>query len=330
MAAERGARWPVPPGEQGAALLSVLLLVAVIAVMAATALERLQIATRLSANAGAIEEARGYAMAAEVLATRRVSAQLSRNPDRVSLIGGWSDRPVALPVPNGVATARVRDASGCFNLNGLVTRDGDGRLVVFLPAVRTFARLIRLIRAPGQPEAIAAAAADWIDSDAAPIQGGQEDPGYAGHRTGGTLMADPSELRAVAGVSPEAYAAIRPWVCTLPVAEPVRINVNTLAPERAPLLAMLAPETLSPGAVQAVLAGRPATGWESPAAFWNELSLAGATADQFIQSQTAVSTHWFDLTIDVAIGGTTLHETALIDATALPARLVSRQWGEDL
>ena len=51
-------------GERGAALLTVLILVAVIAVLAATALEKLRLATRLGGNAVAIEQARGYAYAA--------------------------------------------------------------------------------------------------------------------------------------------------------------------------------------------------------------------------------------------------------------------------
>ena len=50
--------------ERGAALLTVLLLVAVIAVLAATALERLRVSTRLAGNAAALDQARGLAFAA--------------------------------------------------------------------------------------------------------------------------------------------------------------------------------------------------------------------------------------------------------------------------
>ena len=58
---------PVPERQRGAALLTVLLLVAVIAVIAGTALERLRLTTRLSGNAAAGEQARAYAEAAEAL-----------------------------------------------------------------------------------------------------------------------------------------------------------------------------------------------------------------------------------------------------------------------
>src|SRR3546814_19972919 len=73
-------------------------------------------------------------------------------------------------------------------------------------------------------------------------------------------MADVSELRAVRGVTPKIYARLKPWLCVLPVAEPVQLNVNTLAPAQAPLLAMLLPGKLGLADARAVLAARPAGG----------------------------------------------------------------------
>ena len=56
-------------------------------------------------------------------------------------------------------------------------------------------------------------------------------------------------------------------------------------------------------------------------------TLGGAT-DIGAQSQTAVTTKWFALRIDVVNGGAELHEEGLIDARTLPVRLVTRQWGD--
>lgn len=312
--------------DRGAALLTVLLLVAVIAVLAATALERLRVSTRLAGNAAALDQARGLAFAAETLATTRITALLSRSPDRVALVGGWYDRPYALPVPGGVATARITDGGNCFNLNGLVVRTGEANLTPYTPALTQFAQLMRLVNVPGDPQAIAAATADWIDTDGTPLPGGAEDANYTGYRTAGALMADPSELRAVAGVTPEVYAALRPWVCTLPVAELSAVNVNTLAPEQAPLVAMLMPEGTGLSGIRAALLRRPELGYDSPDAFWREAALAGATDGS--QGTVAVTSEWFALRIDVRIGGATLEEHALVDAGALPAQLVSRHWGD--
>lgn len=318
--------------ERGAALLTVLLLVAIIAVMAATALERLRLATRLGANAVMLDQARGYAYAAETLATGRVTSLLAQAGDRVTLAGGWSGRPFGLPIPGGAATARVTDGGNCFNLNSLVSRADDGRYVANAVTMEQLARLLSLLRVQDGP-AIAAAAADWIDSDDVALPGGAEDAAYRGlrpaYRTAGTLMADPSELRAVQGVTPPIYAAVRPWLCTLPLAERAPININTLAPEQAPLVAMLLPPTIAVEQVAGVLLRRPPQGYASVDPFWNQLSMnGGAVAPQDARAQTGVTSHWFALAIDVAANGASLHEDALIDARTLPARLVSRQWGD--
>ena len=318
--------------ETGAALLTVLLLVAVIAVLAGTALEKLRLATRLGGNAVALDQARAYSFAAETLAVVKVSDLLAKHPERVTLQGGWSGTPFALPIPNGTATATVSDGGNCFNLNSLAVEITPGVYASFTPARLQFARLIRLVDpAARSPDGIAAAAADWIDSDNNPLDGGAEDGAYSGgrqsYRTSGTLMADPSELRAVTGVSRADYDKLRPWLCALPRAERTTINVNTLLPEQAPLIAMLAPGTVSVEAVRQVLLQRPPQGFATSGAFWSQPALAGAAAGE-AAAQTDVRSKWFALRVDVALGGTQLEQYGLIDATTLPARLVSRQWGE--
>ncbi len=318
--------------ERGAALLTVLLLVAVIAVLAATALEKLRLSTRLAGNAAATEQARAYGYAAETLALAKVSDVLGRDASRVTLAGGWSGKPIPLPIPGGSATAMVVDGGNCFNLNSLVRLVQPGIYAVYTPAQLQFARLIRLVGAPSQlAEPIAAAAADWIDSDDSPIPFGAEDSAYARlrtpYRTANTLMADISELRAVSGVTPQIYAKLRPWLCALPRAEPSKINVNTLLPEQAPLFAMLLPDTLTVEGARQMLLKRPPQGYESTVAFWKVPALSGIT-DINAEQQTAVTTKWFALTISVTLGSAELEQRAVIDASRLPARLVSRQWGD--
>jgi general secretion pathway protein K len=316
----------IDPRERGAALLTVLMLVAVIAVMAGGALEKLRLSTRLASNAASGEQARAYAVAAEAMAVVRVGDLMASSPKRITLAGGWSGRPFGLPLPGGgLATARVSDGGNCFNLNGLVTQVAPG---VYSSGDITqrvrFTRLMGLIGIPQQvAQQVAGGAADWIDTDQDQQAGGAEDARYTGYRTAGTLMADPSELRAVAGVTPEIYAALRPWICALPTTEAAKVNVNTLLPEQAPLLAMVGPDTLSVDAARALLMRRPPQGYGDANAVFGGLANAGS-------QDTAVTSTWFDLRIDVSVPGATLEERALIDATRLPVRLVSRQWGEDI
>lgn len=323
----------VPKHERGAALLTVLLLVAIIAILAGHALERMRLATRLGGNAIAIEQARAFAMAAETAAMVRINSVLARDAARVTLQGDWAGKPYPLPVPGGVATATVTDGGNCFNLNGLVQPSDTETLVARPASVDQFVRLIRLIGLPEQQgRTVAAATADWLDTDNVVQPGGAEDGDYTGtsprYLPANALMTDPSELRAVIGVTPPFYAKLRPWLCTLPVARPTRINVNTLLPEQAVLLAMLLPDTLDVARARAVLFDRPPQGFTSTVAFWQGVALKGTFAGPEAQKQTAITTQWFGLKIDVALGGTQLTQTALIDATEPPVRLVSRAWSD--
>jgi len=193
---------------------------------------------------------------------------------------------------------------------------------------------MKLIGVPGQTaEGIAAATADWIDSDAAPLPFGAEDAAYRGkpapYRTANTLMTDPSELRAVAGVTAELYDTLAPYVCTLPVAKPSQININTLQPEQAPLLAMLAPDTMDLGKARALLLQRPADGYGSALDFWNLPGLAVLNVPEENKArQTGVRTYWFDMKIDVTAYGVQLTQTDLLDASGARAQIVSRQWSD--
>ena len=320
------------PGERGAALLTVLLLVAVIAVLAATALERVRLATRLAGNGVAIEQSRGYALAAETMATTRIDSLLSTARERVTLAGGWSGKPFQLPVPGGLATATVVDGGNCFNLNGLVI-DTDGVLTARTTAITQFARLMQLVGIPQQAGAsIAAATTDWIDSDTVALPNGAEDSDYRGgtnpYRTPNAMIADISELRAVKGMTPAFYAKIRPWVCAQPRAEPSKMNINTLLPEQAALIAMLLPYTLSVDRARTLLLQRPPQGFASAYEFWKLPAQSGITPDPAAAAQIAVTTRWFELKVEVELGGTELIQNGLIDARQAPARLVSRSWGD--
>lgn len=324
--------------EEGAALLSVLLLVAVMAVLAAAALEKLRLSTHLAANGAAIDQARAYAHAAETLALMRITDLVERDPAKTTLAGGWHGRRTNLPIPGGLAAARVRDGGNCFNLNS-VARDqiGPGQAGTGATAnpiaVAQFGALMQAIEIrPEIANRVAAALVDWVDADDMPSSGGAEDAYYRGLATpylaANARLQDVSELRAVAGVTPELYARLRPWVCALPNNEPAPINVNTLLPEQAPLFAMLIPGKLDVQTARKMLAQRPADGYGSLSDFWALPALEALNPGPEVQNQTRLTTRWFALDITIELGSAELQETALIDAGMRPARLVSRQWGE--
>ena len=319
--------------EEGAALLSVLLLVAVMAVLAVSALERLKLSTHLAANGAAMDQARAYSQAAETLALMRITDLAQRDPAKTTLAGGWNGKRIPIPIPGGIATLRVRDGGNCFNLNSVATGARGDQLSPNPTGIGQFVALMVAIGIDVAPaRRIAAALTDWVDSDSVASPEGAEDDYYRGlaspYLPANARMADASELRAVAGVTPEIYERLRPWVCALPDSDLSPLNINTLTLEQAPLFAMLLPEQLDVPRARKMLAQRPAAGYESLVRFWQLPALEALNPGADVIAQTKLNTRWFALDISIELGSAELQETALIDGALAPARLVSRQWGD--
>ena len=324
----------VPPGESGAALLAVLLLVAVTGAIAAAALEKMSLSRAIATNIVALEQARAHANGIEQLAMLTIDDRIVNDPEKTTLAGGWNGavRRVALP-RDGVAFVRVQDGGNCFNVNSVVEGDPRTRLTRRNSGVAELAGLMQVLQVPEvEARRIAEAAADWADSDSIPGPGGAEDSAYAAgaepYRTANTLFADPGELAALVGMNSEIMARLRPWLCALPTTELSPININTLMPEQAPLLAMLAPGRLGVERAQRVLASRPASGWDNQIEFWRIDALRDLNMPLDVQLQLQMRTRWFALEVRVAIMDAEFTETALVDARLQPSRLVARRWGE--
>jgi len=334
-------RSPIIPArrEEGAALLTVLLLVAVMAVITAIALERLTIATRMAQNGVGADQGRAFLLSAETLVGLRLSDLVTARPGRTTLAGGWLGKPQAIPVSGGMVTARVRDAGNCFNVNSLVEGNSAGSYAARASGIAQFAALLRLLGTdPRAADQIATSGADWIDSDQLPAGGGAEDAYYlqqpVPYRTAGDLLADPSELRTVNGMTAAIYDRVRPWLCALPVTDLSPINVNTLLPDQAILLAMLADGRLGPDIARQVLAQRPADGYGSLVDFWGQPALTSLGLPADATGQTKLTSRWFEVDLRADLGGAPnagadVSETALFDAEDAPARLIRRRWGDE-
>lgn len=336
--------------ERGAALLTVLMLVAVMAVITAIALERLTIASRMAQNGAGADQGRALLIAGEAFAAYRLGDLVKASPGKTVLAAGWLGTPQTVAVPGGSVVARVTDAGNCFNINSLVMDGGSiNDPMAATPSatasesedytarpdgLKQFVALMRLLGIDQNAAAlIAVSVADWIDTDAVPGEGGAEDSFYqqlpVTYRTSGGLIADPSELRVIHGMTPAIYSRLRPWLCALPVSDLSPINVNTLLPNQAILLAMLTDGKLSAETARQLLAQRPGDGYGSPVTFWAQPALAGLDLPEGVTGQAKLTSRWFAVDLRVDLGGTDVIETALFDAQNVPARLVRRRWGDD-
>jgi general secretion pathway protein K len=321
-------------GEQGAALLAVLLLVAVTGAIAAAAMEKLRLSRAVATNVIALDQARAYAHGVEQIGMLIIDDMRAQSPSRTTLAGGWNGGVRRIPLPGGgYAEARLSDGGNCFNLNSVAQGDVRTGLSRRESGVAQFAGLMEVLGVP-QNEAlrIAGSAADWVDSDSVPGPLGAEDGHYASgdspHRTANTLFADVGELQAVAGMTPPLYDRLRPWLCALPTTELSPININTLLPDQAPLLAMLAPGQLSLERARSVLASRPVNGWANQISFWRIEAMSELNVPLDVQLQLQMRTTWFAVVARVEMMGSQFSENLLIDSRVQPSRIVQRRWAD--
>ena len=316
--------------QAGAALLTVLLLVAVMSVLLVGVLDDIRFGLRRTGNAQAMTQAQWYALGSEELARARIR-QLDRGDGRTTLEGGWNGRPFVFPIDGGVMRIRLDDASACFNLNSVV-EGAVGQWSRREAGVHQYVALLRALEfTPVQADAMASALVDWIDSDQLPSPDGAEDARYAsrdpGYRTSGVLLAEASELRAIAGHDAAAYARLRPHVCAQPDNTLSPLNVNTLEPEDAPMLAMLGDNAFDLAAARRVIASRPAGGWTDLAAF--SRAVAVPLPDHVLQ-QVRLRTRYFALRTEVEYEGAEVILSALLDSDSTgDVRLVARRWTHD-
>ncbi len=243
--------------QQGVALITAVLIVALVTTIAVAMASHQQLDIRRSANLFDGDQAWLAVLGGEDYA-RNVLVEDRKNGDTDALDENWA-QPVQFPFENMALSGQVEDMQGRFNLNNLLA--ADGKVNDF--EVRRLERLLKLLDLDA---AIAQAVIDWLDKDIDPQpNGGAEDDFYMqlqpGYRAANRLMVSASELRLVNGVTAEAYEKLAPYIVALP--KPTPININTAS---AAVLAIVADNmTLADG--ESLLAARDKTGFGSIAAF---------------------------------------------------------------
>jgi general secretion pathway protein K len=313
------------------ALLTVLLLVAVMGTLTAAGLETMSRSINMAGNSRLSMQARYFTLGAETYAILRISDMLRAGGERVTLAGNWNGREFKVETGAGPLKAKLTDGGNCFNLNSVAE---GGRATELTARPRGVEQFVALMTALGVADAEARRAAvslaDWVDADTVPLPGGAEDETYlrapTPYRAGNTMVAEPSELRAIAGFTPEIYDLVRPWVCALPSTAMSPININTLLPSQAPLLAMLLPGRLDIDSARKVLFDRPVGGWDNLLSFWKHPILAALSPRTEELDQPKLATRFFNLEVTIDQAGYRANESALLDFGESGGRVVQRRW----
>lgn len=286
------------PRDRGAALITVLSMLAIMSALAIVVVDAADMSMRRSGNQLRMEQTRWYLMGAESFAVSRLSELNRRARTQRIDQSEWQRRPFTFPLDDGAMEIVLADGSNCFNLNSIAVSDEGRTLRASAAGMVLFARLMDIVGVRSDQGGVAAALGDWVDSDRRAMAGGAEDAPASGageaYRTGNTLIADVSELRRVRGIDAEAFARLAPYICVRPATAPNPLNPNTLTPEQAPLLAMAIAD-LSVDAAGQLIRDRPRGGWEDIDDFFAMPRLAGLELNDATRAQFSLQSSYYVL-----------------------------------
>lgn len=292
--------------EQGVALLTILLMVAMATILASSLLMKQQRLVREGSVLLRQNQATQYALAGERFLIELLAAdqQSGANTDHLGEL--WAKPTPPYPVEDGFVSGQLVEQSGRFNLNNLY-HNGQ-------PDPEALALFGRLLTQVGLSADLADAVLDWQDPDET-ITGaaGAEDSFYQGqqpsYRAANRPLMSVQELQLVRGFeSAEAFELIQPYVSALPAF--ATVNLNTA---QAPLLAALV-DNMDRNTVGDWVSRRDqnAEPIEQIAAFWDTSGQSQITPEQRTQAQRflSVKSSYYQAQVTVMLSGRTRHLTS--------------------
>jgi general secretion pathway protein K len=237
--------------QQGIALITILVMVALATILAATIAKRQANTAENTAYLMRQNQSLLYAKSAEAFFSELLVDDAKNAGDIDHLQENWAKPMPAFPVEDGFVSGTLQDESGKFNLNSLVNNDGTAN-----PQAKAWFEKL-LIRV-GLPEKLSEAVIDWQDADDETIGAmGAESNYYQGLPQGylpsNSKFHSVEELKLVRGFEGQKYLQIANYVSAAPASDS-KVNINT-AP--AMVLASLDPK-LDVNAVEQVLQQRQA------------------------------------------------------------------------
>ncbi len=259
------------PSERGAALVTVMMIVAAMSVAALAVLHAVTQSTVRSRALDAQAQLALYAVSAEEVAKARMTDILGPLENRLVMGMPGLGEPQLIPLDDGAISVTVHDATNCFDVNTLTKGVEGGVLVADPDQQKAYQSLLVAVIEDGYVSdlnALVSALTDWMDDNSVPGNGGAEDGFYLSevpsYRTSSQKLYALSELRSVRGYTPEIVSRLRPVLCALPDSAnrvPGVLNINTLDVYHAPLLSAAFSDALSIENARELIASRPSGGW---------------------------------------------------------------------
>lgn len=279
--------------QKGLALMTVLLVFAIVSVLAIQMLNRQSSDVERTANMLALQQARSYAFGVEAAARSGLYLDWKANKKLDHLQEKWN-KPLTLPLEPGVASIKIQDPQGRFNLNSLAPEASHHKL-----QKQRFQKLLNLL---GLDTKYADLWARWLN------KASQEDDRYLSQEPAYKAAYQPcqhsSEMMLLEGLGQKEFRLLEPYVACLPYNTP--LNINTASDY---VLASLSPDyNLADG--KNIIAARGKKGFGSVDDFWQieivqqqvEKSKTGGTkkpdtvlVDKWEKTDFSVYTEYFEV-----------------------------------
>lgn len=200
--------------QQGLALISVLLIFAIVAVLATAMIDRQSLDIQRSGNLQALQQARAYSTGIEYAVRSGLRLDYDNNPDVDHPLEEWA-KPHTYPLEPGTVEIQIIDAQSRFNINGLHKSSTNKAAQI--------QRFKNLLDELGLDPTIADRTQKFMDEDS------MVDNDYLAeevpYRASYNLFKHPSELLLVEGVDAQSYRKLIPYITALPIK--ATLNVNT-------------------------------------------------------------------------------------------------------
>jgi general secretion pathway protein K len=324
-----------PSKQRGVALITVILIVAMVVIIATNISARNQLSMRRTLNLTQYDQAYWYALSAEELTKKVLKQDLDDSKGIVHRQQFWALADVVFPAEYGEIVGQVSDMRACFNLNALAAAaksNNNGQPQLPLAAKQFKALLVGLGMDDFAAERLTHTLKDYVDADSINSPYGAEDAEYESrnvpYRAANTLMNHKSELRAVLGFTKEVYRHLAPLVCAIPGNDRQLLNVNTLEIEQAPLLMAMLDNQISLGEAENIIGQVPASGYETLDEFWQNSSIVGLKVDEDAKSSFVIDSDYFMLKAGAKVNEAIFRmESVLKKGSGNSMDVLTRQYG---
>ncbi|WP_145522054.1 type II secretion system minor pseudopilin GspK [Yersinia aldovae] len=329
--------------QRGMALLVVLMITSVMAITAVNMNDYWLRAFNRATSAQFYQQSKWLLLSMESLVQHQ---QLSPLPtDKIHLGQPWARTAQQISLDGNQVNFSLRDSQACFNLNGIgrggITakkaetekekekeKETEEPLAPYSQQVFQHLLLSQGLHA-AEAQKITFSLADWVDQDDISRSQESEAALYQQHRPklipANRPMLNISEFRVLSGVDQALYQRLKPLICTLPN-QNLRININTLSPVQAPLLAALFLGEMSVEEAYKLIDSRPVTGWNSI----NDIKpfIAGNNT-AFAKAQTVITltSNHFELLLWLDEDKQSNRMRSLFQRDGKVIKVISRQYG---